>query len=132
MTLLRELIDIPESLPANRFVLRLSEGILDPEATLKEYVVTDQLVGCFDSALNIIRDALQNRSSYGSYLHGSFGAGKSHFMAVLHLILKGEPQARAIPELSKVIQRHNSWMNGKKFLLVPYHMIGAGSLEDGV
>ena len=132
MTLLRELIDIPESLPANRFVLRLSEGILDPEATLKDYVVTDQLVGCFDSALNIIRDALQNRSSYGSYLHGSFGAGKSHFMAVLHLILKGEPQARAIPELSKVIQRHNSWMNEKKFLLVPYHMIGAGSLEDGV
>ena len=26
MKLLRELIDIPESLPANRFVLRLSEG----------------------------------------------------------------------------------------------------------
>jgi|GEM_PF-2507469 len=51
MTLLRELIDIPESLPANRFVLKLSQGICDPETTLKEYVVTEQLVGCFDKAL---------------------------------------------------------------------------------
>jgi len=53
-------------------------------------------------------------------------------MAVLHLILTGEPKARAIPELSEVIQKHNIWMLGKKFLLIPYHMIGAGSLEDGV
>ncbi|MEI7863003.1 MAG: hypothetical protein WCJ21_10250, partial [Planctomycetota bacterium] len=79
MTLLRDLIEIPESLPANRFVLRLSEGILDPEATLRDYVVTDQLVKSFDQALGVIRDSLHSRSSNGSYLHGSFGAGKSHF-----------------------------------------------------
>ena len=132
MTLLRDLIEIPESLPANRFVLRLSEGILDPEATLRDYVVTDQLVKSFDQALGVIRDSLHSRSSNGSYLHGSFGAGKSHFMAVLHLILTGHPQARGIPELATVIQKHNDWMAGKKFLLIPYHMIGAGSLEDGV
>ena len=132
MTLLRELIDIPESLPANRFVLRLSEGILDPEATLRDYVVTDQLARSFNQALGVIRDSLQKRSSHGSYLHGSFGAGKSHFMAVLHLILMGNQQARAIPELAAIIQEHNAWMAGKKFLLVPYHMIGATSLEDGV
>ena len=132
MTLLRELIDIPTTLPANRFVLRLSEGILDPEETLRDYVVTDQLAKSFNQALGVIRDSLQKRSSHGSYLHGSFGAGKSHFMAVLHLILTGNQQARGIPELADVIQEHNSWMAGKKFLLIPYHMIGAGSLEDGV
>ena len=44
MTLLRDLIDIPESLPPNRFVLRLSNGITDPDATIVDYVVTDQLV----------------------------------------------------------------------------------------
>lgn len=132
MTLLRDLIDIPESLPPNRFVLRLSNGITDPDATIGDYVVTDQLVGCFDKALDIVAKALTDRTSYGSYLHGSFGSGKSHFMAVLHLILTGHPSARGIRELANVIGRHNSWIAGKKFLLVPYHMIGAKSLEDGV
>ena len=61
MTLLHELIDIPESLPPNRFVLRLSKGIEDPEATIGEYVVTDQLVGCFDKALTILKQALADR-----------------------------------------------------------------------
>ncbi|NBV45609.1 MAG: phage resistance protein, partial [Planctomycetia bacterium] len=68
----------------------------------------------------------------GSYLHGSFGAGKSHFMAVLHLILTGNLQARAIPELAGVIHQHNEWMAGRKFLLVPYHMIGKASLDAGI
>ena len=113
-------------------MLRLAEGILDPDATLRDYVVTDQLAKSFNQALGVIRDSLQKRSSHGSYLHGSFGAGKSHFMAVLHLILMGNQQARAIPELAEIIQEHNAWMAGKKFLLVPYHMIGATSLEDGV
>ena len=132
MPLLRDLIDIPESLPANRFVLKLSQGVLDPEGTLRDYVVTEQLARSFDAALAVIRDALGTRASNGSYLHGSFGAGKSHFMAVLHLILTGNLQARAIPELAGVIHKHNDWMTGKKFLLVPYHMIGSASLEEGI
>jgi hypothetical protein len=53
-------------------------------------------------------------------------------MAVLHLILQGNPQARGIPELAGVIAKHNDWLQGKKFLLVPYHMIGAHSTESGV
>jgi len=132
MPLLRDLIDIPESLPPNRFVLRLTEGVQDPAATVAEYVVTPQLVKCFREALELVRDTVAKKSSNGTYLHGSFGSGKSHFMAVLHLILTGDPAARGIPELAEVIAQHNSWMGGKKFLLVPYHMIGATSLEDGI
>jgi len=132
MTLLRDLIEIPESLPANRFVLKLSEGVLDPEGTLRDYVVTEQLAKAFDAALGVIRDSLATRASNGTYLHGSFGTGKSHFMAVLHLILTGNLQARSIPELAAVIHAHNDWMAGKKFLLVPYHMIGAASLDAGI
>jgi hypothetical protein len=129
MPLLRDLIDIPDSVPASRFVVSLSQGVLDPQATLGEYVVTPQLQECFDKALSLIQNSLANRASSGTYLHGSFGSGKSHFMAVLSLILQGEPKARAIPELADVIAKHNAWMGGKKFLLVPYHMIGAPSLE---
>ena len=132
MTLLRELIDIPEHVQKGDFVLRLSEGVVDPAGTLGEYVVTPELVRCFDQALDLVRDAVARRTSKATYLHGSFGSGKSHFMAVLHLILSGNPQARGIPELAGVIAKHNDWLQGKKFLLVPYHMIGAHSMESGI
>ena len=130
MTLIKELIDIPERVQRGDFVLRLSEGVTRPEDTLREYVVTPELKSCFDEALTFIRSA--SNTSKASYLHGSFGSGKSHFMAVLHLILQGEPAARGIPELASVISKHNEWIAGKKFLLVPYHMIGAHDMESGI
>src|SRR3954451_21399012 len=132
MTLLRELIEIPEHVQKGDFVLRLSEGVIDPAGTLGEYVVTPELVKCFDQALDFVRDAVARRTSKATYLHGSFGSGKSHFMAVLHLILQGNPQARGLPELAGVISKHNAWLGGKKFLMVPYHMIGAHSMESGI
>lgn len=132
MTLLRELIDIPEHVRKGDFVLRLSEGVIDPAGTLGEYVVTPELVKCFDQALDFIRDAVLRRTSKATYLHGSFGSGKSHFMAVLHLILFGDTQARGIPELAGVISKHSEWLQGKRFLLAPYHLIGAHSMESGI
>ena len=53
-------------------------------------------------------------------------------MAVLHLILQGNSAARGIPELAPVITKHNDWIAGKKFLLVPYHMIGSADMESGI
>lgn len=132
MTLIKELIDIPDRVQRGDFVLKLTEGVNDPAETLREYVVTPELVKCYDSALSFIRNAVLNRSSKATYLHGSFGSGKSHFMAVLHLILLGNPAARGIPELAATIQKHNDWLAGRKFLLVPYHMIGAHDMETGV
>lgn len=136
MTLIKELIHIPEKVQRGDFVLNLASG-LEPDAidqTLKEYVVTPQLAKYFDDALSFIKSAVssqQNRSK-GSYLHGSFGSGKSHFMAVLHLLLQGNAQARAIAELGTAVAKHNDWMQSKSILLVPYHMIGAASIESGV
>jgi hypothetical protein len=92
MPLLRELIDIPERVRSGDFVLRLTEGVARPQETLRDYVVTPQLVTCFDDALAFIRSALDARSSKTAYLHGSFGAGKSHFMAVLLLLLNHDAE----------------------------------------
>jgi hypothetical protein len=132
MTLLKELIDIPEHIDKGQFVLRLTEGVMDPQATVGSYVPTPQLVRAFDDALSFIRGALQGATSKATYLHGSFGSGKSHFMAILHLILAGDVTARSITELAGTIQKHNPWIAGKKFLLVPYHMIGAHDVESGI
>ena len=67
MTLLRELIDIPEHVQRGDFVLRLSEGVVDPAGTLGEYVVTPELVKCFDQALDFVRDAVARRTSRAAY-----------------------------------------------------------------
>jgi len=51
MALLKGLIDIPERVHKGDFVLRLSDGVQDPKATLRDYVVTEQLASCFDRAM---------------------------------------------------------------------------------
>src|SRR5258708_36704514 len=53
-------------------------------------------------------------------------------MAILYLLLQGDSHARLIPELAAVISSHNTWTKGKKFLLVPYHLIAAKNLESAI
>src|SRR5919108_4771462 len=125
MTLISDIFDIPTQVHQGDFVLRLTEGVNRPAETLRTYVVTPQLAVCFDQALHLIKSALDAHSSKGAYLHGSFGSGKSHFMAVLTLLLRHNPDARSIPQLAPVIARHNAWTEGRQFLVVPYHLIGA-------
>ena len=132
MTLIKDLIEIPDHVEKGQFVLRLAEGVTRPEETLSEYVVTPELRPATRMPCRFIKSALQTKTSKASYLHGSFGSGKSHFMAVLHLILQGNTAARGIPELASVITKHNDWIAGKKFLLVPYHMIGSHDMESGI
>jgi hypothetical protein len=130
-TYIRDLFDLPDKVRRGDFVLRLTEGVTKAKETVGNYVVTPQLVTAFDEALSLVRSALQAHSSKAAYLHGSFGSGKSHFMAVLHLILVNNADARSIPELASVIAKNNEWTVGRKFLLVPYHMIGASDMESG-
>ncbi|XZE35695.1 hypothetical protein SH501x_001218 [Pirellulaceae bacterium SH501] len=134
--LISDLLDLPERVRKGDFVLNLSKGVTEPERTLEQYVVTPQLVACFEDALGFIRSAVEAVSSKACYLHGSFGAGKSHFMAVLHLLLQHNPAVRSVPELAKLFDQHKKenhcWVEDKKFLLVPYHMIGARSMESAI
>ncbi len=129
--LLRELITIPERIHQGDFVLRLTEGVRHIQATVDSYVITPQLRVAFDEALGLIGSALGAGRSKASYLHGSFGSGKSHFMAVLHALLNGDVAARSRPELAEAIARHG-WLDTSRFMLVPYHLIGAESLEAAI
>src|ERR1700733_47901 len=92
---IKDLIKIPEHVGKGDFVLRLAEGVTDPEGTVKQYEGTPQLVKCFDQALKLVKSAIEGSSSKAAYLHGSFGSGKSHFMAILYLLLQGDSYARS-------------------------------------
>ncbi len=132
MTVIKDLLDLPDRVRRGDFVLKLAEGVIRADETVKNYVVTPQLTQSFDLALDLIKAGVQDNTSKGCYLHGSFGSGKSHFMAILNLILQGNPKARSIPELSSVIAKHNSWTEQRSFLLIPYHMIGKESMEQAI
>ncbi|MBK9410370.1 MAG: hypothetical protein IPN47_20450 [Gemmatimonadetes bacterium] len=129
-----EVFAIPTQVHQGDFVLKLTEGVDERHAdtTLRDYVVTPQLVSCFKDALGLIKGALDAGGSRGAYLHGSFGSGKSHFMAVLSLLLDGNTRARAIQELVPLVADNRGWLGEGKVLVVPMHLINAVSLESAV
>src|SRR5690349_4610514 len=97
--LVHDLLDLPEAVRKGDFVQGLTEGIAKPEATLRDYAITPKIVQSFETALSIIKSALEDNRSQAAYLDGSFGAGKSHFMAVLDLMLADHPVPWRRPEL---------------------------------
>ncbi|MBU3862888.1 phage resistance protein [Streptomyces sp. 4503] len=133
--LLRDVIDIKTSISTSDFVLKLAEAVTEEGAAraLRDYVVTERLLENFDEALSLIKASLDGHTSKAAYLHGSFGSGKSHFMAVLHALLRGDAAVRSRGDFDPVLTKHE-WLgaDGKRFLLVPYHMLGAKSLEQRV
>ena len=128
----KDVIEIPRAVQASDFVLKLSEGVTRAERTVDTYVVTKGVSQSFDKALGLIGAALDGRSSSGTYLHGSFGSGKSHFMAVLDLLLDQEHShlVRKLDRLAGVIVKHEDWLGKKKLMMVPYHFLGAVSMEE--
>ena len=129
--LLRDLIDIPERVHAGDFVLALAKGVGESPPSPTTWSPT-QLAGCFDQALGLIKSAVETSGSRAAYLDGSFGSGKCHFMAVLHAILRGDPEARGKKGLADVVAKHDPWLRGRKFLLVPYHMPDSQSLDSAI
>ena len=130
----KDLIEIPHAVQASDFVLKLSEGVSRAERTVETYVVTDSVQRAFGQALGLIRAALESGSSSATYLHGSFGSGKSHFMAVLDLLL--DPQTshlvRQLDGLARPIVKHEEWLGQKSLMMVPYHFLGASSMEERI
>jgi hypothetical protein len=131
LMLLRDAIDIPKVLAASDFVIKLDAGVEQAQRTIDEYVVTDSLALSYGKALDYLAHALETSSDQGAFVHGSFGSGKSHFMAVLHLLINANPAARALPGLQGVIATHEAAL-AANVLTLDYHLIGATSFESAL
>lgn len=127
----KDLFELPEHLSKSAFVLKLAEGVEDPKTTASTYVVTPALVDAFDRALAIVGAALRDRKSEVAYLLGSFGSGKSHFMALLSLLLSGNEDAWRIPALHALREKH-AFAGQKKLLELHFHMVDRASLESAI
>ena len=61
MTLIKDLIEIPDHVEKGQFVLRLAEGVTRPEETLRDYVVTPELRACYEDAFSFIKSSLADK-----------------------------------------------------------------------
>lgn len=129
--LLRDAIDIPLAVHDDDFVLQIHRAQEAAAQTLASYVVTDSIAESFEKGLTLVEAALSSGSSKGAFIHGSFGSGKSHYMAVMDLLLSGNAQAKALPRLQAQIAKHEALL-GRKLLTVDYHLIGADSFESAL
>ena len=74
--LVRDLLDLPETVRKGDFVEKLTEAVAEPARTAESFVVTPALAEAFDRALSLVGSALRDGRSQATYLHGSFGSGK--------------------------------------------------------
>ena len=132
--LLRDVLDIPVAAGDEDYVLRLTDGIDASRiaATIDEYVVTPELVQAFDAALGLVAEAMTTGVSRGAFLSGSFGSGKSHFMAVLYALLRHNATARAKPELQPVVDKHDAVLRDKNVMPLAFHLLAAESMEEAL
>jgi hypothetical protein len=130
-TRIHDLLDLPEAIRKGDFVQDLTGGIAHPDRTVKDYAITPKIVQTFEHALSIIGSALRDGRSQAAYLHGSFGAGKSHFMAVLDLMLADHAAPWRRAELH-ALRAKNPWIGQKKLLQLPIHMLGAPDMESKI
>lgn len=132
--LLKDVIDIPERVEASDYVLKLTDSVGSEAVrrTLENYVVTDQLAESFDHALGLVTSAMRTDESKAAFLAGSFGSGKSHFMAVLHALLRQDPVAREKRELAPIIDKHDADLQGKKVLPLAFHLLDSRTMEEAL
>jgi hypothetical protein len=131
MTQLRELLDLPERIHKSQFVVTLEKGVGNPESVAEHYAVTAEIHDAYDRALGLVKSSIFDHQNVASYLHGSFGSGKSHFMALLSLMLADDSRAFAAPELHDLRLKHE-WLQGKRVLRLHFNMIDAETLEDRI
>lgn len=129
--LVKDLLDLPDTVRKGDFVEKIVDAVAHAKRTADTFVVTPALAEAFDRALALVGSALRDGRSQAAYLHGSFGSGKSHFMALLSLLLSGNEEAWAKPELHPLRAKHG-FVGKKRVLELHLHMVGQKNVESAV
>ncbi|HEY5375208.1 MAG TPA: hypothetical protein VIK01_16125 [Polyangiaceae bacterium] len=129
MQTLRDILDLPEEVTKSAFVVRLAEAVHHPDALMATYAITPDIHAALDRGLGLVGNALHEQRNDAAFIHGSFGSGKSHFMAVLSLLAGNAERAWREPSLHDLLVKHE-WVKEKKLFRLHLNMIDAVSLGD--
>lgn len=123
----RDIFDLPLAIP--RCIVKIQD--FDDEQTLQEnirdYVMTDRVAAEMARLVDrIVTSCERHEAGEGHYLHGSFGSGKSHFMAILGLILQNHPAIwnKDHPGIKALQSNYGSRLNKNRILVIPVYMLG--------
>jgi hypothetical protein len=129
---IRDVFDLPTAIP--RCIVKIQD--FDDQGTLQEnirdYVITDTVAAEMERLVDrVVASCIRHEAGEGHYLHGSFGSGKSHFMAILGLILENNPAVwtKDHPAIHAIQGRHGAWLAEHPVLVVPVYMLGQTSLQ---
>lgn len=131
MTLtIHEAFDLPsrEDITAQEFVVKLQTE--DDEARDRKLVEDYVFTPTVEQELPLIFDALRHvherGEEMGRFIHGSFGSGKSHFMALLGMLLRNRDVAWSKKaEVIEALRPHRDWIGDANLLVVRLHMLTA-------
>ena len=129
---IRDVFDLPPAIP--RCIVQIQDfddpGVL--RENIRDYVITETIAAQMERLVErVATSCVRHETGEGHYLHGSFGSGKSHFMAILGLILENHQAvwARDHPVIRRIHERHGAWLAEHPVLVVPVHMIDQHSLQ---
>jgi hypothetical protein len=128
---LRTLLELPERVQKSQFVVVLNKSVDDPTGILRNYAVTAQIRDAYYQALGYVKAAIDGQQNVAAYVHGSFGSGKSHWMAVLSLMLGNTPDVWDVPDFH-VLRAKHEWLTQRRVLRLHFNMIDADSIEQNV
>jgi hypothetical protein len=132
---LRRYFRLPEDVKPGDFVHQIERSSSEAaiRRTLELYEVTPSIARNLDRALDNVQSGLADRRSVFTWIHGSFGSGKSHFMNVLSLLLADEKAVYAVhPDLQEQRAKHHPGAIGRKLFRLHVQCISrqAETLED--
>nr|MBC8361299.1 hypothetical protein [Candidatus Desulfatibia profunda] len=108
-----DLIEVPPV----QTVIRLEEGRTRSEEISTSFVFTGEVTSHFA----VLADALLKNHGRGFFLQGDFGAGKSHFLAILSAWLDGNPGSEILTERHGGLRRLQA--AGRRFLTVSVSLV---------
>lgn len=124
---IRDTFDLPAEIPPCIVKIMDFDDDQTMQENIRDYVITDTVAAEMERlADRIIASCVRHGAGEGHYLHGSFGSGKSHFMAILGLILENKPAvwAKEHPAIQRLRARHSQWLANHPMLVVPIYMLG--------
>ena len=132
--LIRDAFDIPETTDLDTFITRLDTR--DPDRIkrdLASFVLVDSVFEQVDKMLHVVGDRFKQGLDVGRFVHGTFGCGKSHLMAVLSKMFESEELVYEVgdPRLRELRGRHG-WVDQQNLLVVRLNMMGKSTLVRGL
>ncbi len=124
-----EAFDLPAAhdISALEFVIRLEDPHDEQRNArlVRDYVLTPKVAEALPDIFAAMKHMGDRGEELGRFVHGSFGSGKSHFMALLGLLLEGHRGAwDKVARDKKVLdESYEAWVGGLQPLVVRLHLL---------